>query len=64
MGFKKRKHDIICVQESYISDKDKDLWEKDLGGVLVCSAVSNHSIGQLILVRKKKKTFHMRSEVF
>ena len=59
---RKKTYDIICVQESYISDKDKDLWEKEWGGVLICSAVSNHSMGQLILVREK--TVHMRLEVF
>ena len=38
-------------QESYIT-KMKNCGEKEWGGGLLCSSVSNHSMGQLILVCK------------
>ena len=52
-SLKKKKYDIICVQESYITDKDADQWEREWGGRLFYSSVSSHSMGQLILVNKQ-----------
>jgi exonuclease III len=49
---KQKKYDIICLQETFILDKDKDLWEKEWGGQLYCSSVSSHSKGQVTLISK------------
>ena len=42
---RKKTNDIICVEKSYITHKEKDLWEKEWVGVVICSAVSNHRMG-------------------
>ena len=43
--------DIICIQESYITDADKEVWEREWGGSLFYTCVTGHSMGH-ILVRK------------
>ena len=42
-----KSYDIACVRY-----ENKELWEYECGGGLFCSSVSNHNMGQLILVRK------------
>ena len=49
---KKNLYDIICLQETYITDNDIDEWEREWGGRMFYSSVSTHSMGQAILVRK------------
>ena len=44
--------DIICIQESYIADADKEMWEREWEGSLFYTSVTAHSMGQIILVRK------------
>ena len=59
---KKGAFDIICIQESYITDADKEMWEREWGGSLFYTSVTEHSMGQIILVRKK--TFRLMYNVF
>ena len=47
--------DITCVQESYITKNDEELWQKEWGGQLFYSPGTTHSNGQLILVKSKFK---------
>ena len=49
---KKGPFDIICIQESYITDADKEMWEREWGGSFFCTSVTGHSMGRIILVRK------------
>jgi len=49
---KTMKYDIICVQESYISEEDLNGWKREWGGEIYFSTGTNHSMGQLILLRK------------
>ena len=49
---RKLSYDIICIQESYITDADTDLWEREWGGSLFYTAVTHHSMGQIILIKK------------
>ena len=49
---KKGAFDIICIQESYITDADKEMWEREWGGSLFYTSVTGHSMGKIILVRK------------
>ena len=51
---KKKRLDIICLQETYIIEKDVDQWEREWGGLIFHSSVSTHSMGQVILIRKGK----------
>ena len=51
--FKQSKYDIICLQETFITAEVKGLWEKEwAGGAFNCSFGTQHSLGQIILVRK------------
>jgi len=52
-SLKQKRYDIICIQESFIQGKDKDIWEKEWGGQLFCSPSSTRSKGQVILVSKR-----------
>lgn len=49
---KQNKYDIICVQESYVSDLDIDQWEREWGGKIYHCSNTNHSSGQMIMCRK------------
>jgi exonuclease III len=50
-SLKKNNYDIICVQESYIMDEDKELWEREWSGKLFYSCVSKHSMEQIIIIK-------------
>ena len=45
--------DIVCVQESYITQEVKDSWEKEWGGSIFYSYGTPNSLGQMILIKKK-----------
>ena len=49
---KKNKYDIVCLQESHITENVADTWEKEWGGQLLYCAGTSHSLGQVILIRK------------
>ena len=49
---KKEKFDIICLQETHITNNNVDLWKKQWNGPLYFSEGTAHSKGQLILLRK------------
>ena len=50
--FKEKKFDIICLQETYITDAVSDLWKLEWGGELIYEAKTNHSLGTTILLKK------------
>ena len=50
--FKRDKYDIICLQESHITEDVATLWEKEWGGRLLYSKGTANSLGQMILIRK------------
>ena len=50
--FKKEKYDFVCLQETYISEDDKKLWEMEWGGQIFFSSGSKRSLGQVILIKK------------
>lgn len=50
--FKKNKYDVICMQETYITEREGEQWKKEWGGELVFSPHTAHSCGQVILLRK------------
>lgn len=50
--FSKERYDIICLQETYITHNDIIQWELEWGGKIFYSTATNHSKGQVILVRK------------
>ena len=50
--FKRDRYDIICLQESHITDDVAELWEKEWGGQLLYSKGTPNSLGQITLIRK------------
>jgi hypothetical protein len=48
----KKKYDIVCVQEAFITCDVKELWEKEWGGDMFFSTGTRQSLGQIIFVRK------------
>ena len=44
-------YNIICVQESHITDNEKEEWEREWAGKMFHTSVSKHSMGQLILIK-------------
>ena len=46
------KWDIICIQESYITDNDVEQWEREWGRTLLHTSATTHSKGQIILIKK------------
>jgi exonuclease III len=53
--FKERKFDIVCIQESYITESVADRWKQEWGGDVVFSEGTCRSKGQLVLIRKHFK---------
>ena len=51
--FKEKKFDVICIQESYITDDLVAQWKKEWGGELVHVEGTARSKGQLILFRRQ-----------
>ena len=49
---KQKKFDFICLQETFILDSDKEVWEKEWGGKIMYSPGTRNSKGQVILQRK------------
>ena len=50
--FKENNFDVICLQESYITDEVTGQWKKEWGGDLVYTVGTARSKGQLVLIRK------------
>lgn len=49
----KRDHyDIVCLQETYITKNEVEQWEREWGGQLFYSSNTNHSMGQVVLLRR------------
>ena len=51
--FKQRKFDIICLQETHITESVKDEWEREWKNGLVYNAGTPKSLGQVILFSNK-----------
>ena len=49
---KKQKYDIICLQETHVTEKDTKLWEKQWGGKCFFNLGTNKSRGEVILISK------------
>ena len=49
--FRERKHDIICLQETYITKDVSEGWEKEWGGRQIYNECTYHSSGQVISFR-------------
>ena len=49
------KYDIVCLQETYITDNTFKEWTNDWTGKLIYSAGTAHSKGQIILINKNTK---------
>ena len=49
---REQKYDFICLQETYITEKDHNQWKKEWGGGMVSFEGTNHGRGQIILIRK------------
>ena len=50
--FRKEKFSVVCIQESYITDNDYELWKKEWGGELIYFKGTRHAKGQLILLQR------------
>ena len=50
--FKQQKIDIICLQETHVSDSVAHIWEKQWGGKLFHCEGTHYSRGEVILVSK------------
>ncbi len=50
--FKKLNYDIICIQESYVTEEVVGEWQKEWAGEMIYVEGTGHSSGQLILFRK------------
>lgn len=53
--FKQQRFDIICLQETHVTEKEVALWEKQWGGQLFYSSGSQLSKGEIILISKHFK---------
>ena len=51
--FKQRKFDIICLQETHITESVKDEWKSEWKNGLVYNAGTPKSLGQVILFSNK-----------
>ena len=49
---KTQKFDLVCLQESHITNNDIQIWEKEWGGKLFYNVGTGHSKGEVILVSK------------
>ena len=50
-----KKYDVICLQETYVTDEKAKIWKQDWPGELFYVSGTNHSKGQIILVSDKVK---------
>ena len=48
---KSKKYDIVCLQETFITNEVKDVWEKEWGGDLIFFPGTSNSLGQVILFK-------------
>lgn len=51
--FKEKKYDVICLQETYVTKDAVEQWKTEWGGGLIYSEGTNHSRGQVILIKKQ-----------
>ena len=49
---KENKFDIVCLQETYITKSDYELWKREWGGEMLFFEGTNHGRGEIILLRK------------
>ena len=49
---KQKQYDVICLQETNITDNIKDVWGMEWGGQFFYSPGTNHSLGQVSLIKK------------
>ena len=50
--FRKNKYDVICLQETHITKKEVNIWEKEWGGQIFYKTGSDKSKGEMILITK------------
>ena len=50
--FKEQRYDLVCLQETHITEKDSSTWEKQWGGKILFNVGSNRSRGEVVLVSK------------
>eukprot|EP00745_Piridium_sociabile_P016466 TRINITY_DN24476_c0_g2_i3.p2 TRINITY_DN24476_c0_g2~~TRINITY_DN24476_c0_g2_i3.p2 ORF type:complete len:168 (-),score=8.73 TRINITY_DN24476_c0_g2_i3:33-536(-) len=50
--FKQNKFDIVCIQESHVTQNIIETWKTEWGGEVIYCEGTSHSKGQLILIRK------------
>ena len=50
-NLKKDDYSIICIQESFITDDDREEWEREWNGKMFSTCVSRHSMGQITLIK-------------
>ena len=50
--FKQQKWDVICLQESHITKRDVEMWEKQWGGQILYNAGTSQGQGEMILISK------------
>ena len=48
---KEKKYDVICLQETYVTEDVIEQWKKEWGGEIIYSVGTRNSRGQLILIR-------------
>ena len=53
--------DIICLQETFITENKAAEWERKWGGEFFYSAHTNNSAGQIILINKNFKYDNLKS---
>ena len=58
-NLKERKLDVICLQETYVTEEVVEQWRKEWGGELTFFEGTKHGKGQMILV---KKTFRLNGQ--
>ena len=54
-------YDIICLQETYITENKAAEWGREWGGEFFYSAHTNKSAGQIILMNKNFKYDNLKS---
>ena len=49
---REKKYDVVCLQETYVTEKVKEAWKREWGGEMVYNVSGVHSGGLMVLFRK------------
>ena len=57
--FKRNQYDVVCLQETHITEKEVEQWKKEWGGELLYTQQTSNS-GGLVILCKPSKCSHIK----